>query len=124
MFFSDTAIDISTATQKKTATGIGNSTQLSCIVQSYPAVQSQHVNIYKDSSRITSGITVTAKTDETDVFVISLDFPSVERSDLGNYTVVLDMLDNRVGKVNITLILEEDGKFFYNCIFFIVFKYN
>ena len=108
MFFSDTPIDISTPNQKKTATGIGNSAQLSCIVQSYPAVESQHVNIYKDTSRITSGVTVTAKTDETDVFVISFDFPSVQRGDLGYYTVVLD---NQVGKVNITLILEEDGNF-------------
>ena len=87
-------------------------------MQSYPAVQSQQVNIYKDSIRITSGITVTAKTDETDVFVISLDLPSVQRSELGSYTVVLD---NRVGKVNITLILEEDGNFSIT-VFFYCFK--
>lgn len=75
-------------------------------MQSYPAVQSQHVIIYNGNIRITSGIAVTEKVDATDVAVINLDFTGVERSDFGNYTAVVD---NGVGKVNITLVLEENG---------------
>ena len=83
---------------------------MNCTVRSYPVVQIQHVKIYnKDNTRVSSGnYTVTEKADETDVSVINLAFTSVQRSDFGNYTVVVD---NGVGEVNITLTLEENGIF-------------
>ena len=84
------------------------STQLTCTVQSYPAVQNHHVIIYNGNTRIISRITVTEKADETDVdvSVINLNFASVQRSDFGNYTVDVD---NGVGSISIALVLQENG---------------